>query len=201
MDERLHLRLDDNDLIAAAQILSWIALPHRPQDGVDLLCNWYWARQKFLGHPLPDLPFALKKPSRLESQLRRLEATCLVGFRAGIWLNWKILSASPSPWFSNIHMSTRKLASRRASTKGTESHNEIRDVWSKRKPVAHMALAAANAIGGWLKENDLYEFGLSGAILHPEWVSEAIEMSEEWRRSASRFIDPATFHRFHRDSF
>jgi hypothetical protein len=203
MTERRSIRLDDNDLVAGAQILSWIARPHRPESAVKILNHWYWELQRDRGKQIPDLPFALSKRNRIELQFRRLEADCLTGMRAGVWLQWKVLENSQHPWFTDAGTSTRELARRRAETKGTNTDpaNEIRDIWQKRKPVLHLALSAGDALGRWLTERDLYGFGLSGAVLDPSWVPDAIERSEKWCRSASQFFPAENFYHFHRDTF
>ena len=207
MPERPEIRLDDNDVVAAAQILSWVARPHRPESGVDLLQHWYWRLFQIRGREVPELPFDLRARKRIEAQFKRLEIDCIAGFRAGMWLQWKILDHSECSWFANFSMSTRELSRRRAAAKhpAREEYrnpdNEIRDIWSRRKPIAHLALSAGNAIASWLAKRDLQGFGLSGAMLQPDWVAEAIEKSEDWFRPASRFIEPSQFVRFHRDTF
>jgi hypothetical protein len=204
--ERREIRLDDHDVLAAAQILSWIARPHRPESGMKVLNHWYVELQRDRGKVVPDLPFNLMRRNRIEAQFRRLEADCLIGFRAGTWLNWKILSAAPGPWLGGINVSTRELGRRRASARQAKPenetpNNEIRSIWSKRKPVAHLALAAANSIGARYAAHDLRGFGLSWTILNPDWVADALARSEDWFRSASRHMDADQFYRFHRDTF
>ena len=200
------MRLDDDDTVAAAQILSWIARPHRSESAMKVLDHWRrellrsWGR----GDPMPDA--YLMRRNRIETQFKRLEVEVLRGIRAGLWLQWKILDQSPIPLFAGIKMPTRELARRRSAARHSRPENEkpaneIRDIWRKGKPVSHLALATGNALGGWLADRDLRGFGLSGAILQPTWVPDAIEQSEAWFHSASRFIEPAQFRRFHRDTF
>jgi hypothetical protein len=141
------------------------------------------------------------KRSRIEAQFRRFESVCLNGLRAGIWFNWKLVTHAPGPWFEQFDRSIRQLASRRASARKTEVSNEIRDIWSKRKPVAHLALSAANAIGRLHQTNNWAGFGLAGTLLAPTWVSEAINQSEEWFRSGSTVMEPSQFYHFRRDTF
>lgn len=204
MADRREIELDANDVVAAAQILSWIAMPHRPQDGVDLLCQWFWARRRHRGEPIPDLPFDLKKPSRLAPQLENFRQRVCSGFRAGQWFELKTLSGPNRPaMFSNFAATTRSLAARRAGVRGTAAANEIRDVWSRRKPVAHMAIAAANNIAAEHTARNVGGFDLEPTLFNPVWVGDAI-LEAESRASgamATGAFDIARLYRFHRDTF
>jgi hypothetical protein len=208
VDERYAIRVDDDDLIAAAQILAWIARPHRPESAVKLLNEWYLRLLIIRGVSSTELPFLPDKKGRLDPKFYRLQTECMTGFRAGTWLNWKILSAAPHKWFASVDISTRELGRRRAQARHAVPENElpdneIRDVWSKRKPIAHLALGAGQAIGRSLAAEGLQGFGLSKALLNPGWVNVAIASAEEWAHSASSVGVPegTVLHRFHRDTF
>ena len=202
MDDRQSVRLDPDDTVAAAQILAWVSRPHRPESAVKVLNHWYWLNWRKAGRPLPEaFDLALEKPGRIEGPFRKLEADCLAAFRAGAWAQSALLKAAPHHWFDSFDTGIRKLGERRANARGTAAGNEIRDIWSKRKAVAHMCLASANAVGGLHHERGWVGFGLSGTMLNPVWVAEAIEQSEVWARSLRRLPNPTPLVRFHRDSF
>jgi hypothetical protein len=196
--ERRSIHLDQDDVVAAAQILSWIARPNRPESGVKVLNHWYHANQKKLGRPIPPLPFDLMKPNRIETQFIKLQADCLIALEAGQWFNVTILRNCPHPWFESYKQSVTRLSHNRAEHRQTDKSNELRDVWIKRKPVLHLCLSAGNALGRWLQERDLFGFGLAGAMIEPTWVDEAVEWSEKWARSIPNQIEFENTIRFHR---
>jgi len=74
--ERPVVRVTDNDLIAAMQILACIARPHRPASGGELLQMWFWSRKHYRREKLPELgelQFLKKKWSqqnRIEPKLK-----------------------------------------------------------------------------------------------------------------------------------
>jgi hypothetical protein len=193
---RTDIRLDDEDTIAAAQILAWIARPHRPESAVKALNHWYWTYHRKAGRDLPAMPFALEKPGRLQGPMLRLQAECLTAFRAGVWLQWTIFKDAPGPRLGGARHGVTSLAALRVGM--DDRGNEIAKVWSKRKPVAHMCLAAGNAIGRHHRERRWRGFGLAGAMLQPSWVGEAIEQSEEWAHTVSRLPSAWPTFRFHR---
>lgn len=207
--ERRSILLDQHNVVAAAQILSWVAMPHRPQAGVDLLCNWYWARRKHRGDTVLDLPFDLKKPNRLEQQLETFRHRVLRGFRAGSWFQLRVLSApNQSTWFADFDVSIRSLARRQLppSRRGGESEaegNPIRDIWSRRKPIAHMAIAAGDAIAEIHLQREVPGFDLEMTLFDPVWLVAALEAAESRAHGASLVgaFDLSQMHRFYRDTF
>ena len=204
MSDRREIILDSENVTAAAQILAWIALPHRPQSGVDLLNNWFWARRRHRREPVPDLPFDLKKPNRLGPQLETFRQRTLTAFRAGMWFETKTMSGPNRPAiFSGFDVSTRHLAYKRAGLRDTAPANEIRDVWSRRKSVAHLAAGAGNAIAQVHAARGVPGFDLEMTLFDPVWVEEAISQSESRARAASLLgaFDLSKLHHFHRDTF
>ncbi|MFN3846417.1 MAG: hypothetical protein ACK4RZ_11455 [Paracoccaceae bacterium] len=199
MPDRREIWLDGNDTIAAAQIISWIARPKQPERAMKVLNHWYWIRHRKLGNSLPDECFNLMMPKRMEGQFLRIQdKDCRDAFRAAAWAQHAILKASP-PMFGR-KLSDRGIRSLAAAGVDDEEQvgNEISKIWSKRKPVAHMCLAAGNAIGRHHRERGWCGFGLSGSLLQPTWVTEAIEQSEEWARSFRHLPNPANYFHFRR---
>ena len=200
MGERPAVRLDDDDMIAGAQILAWIARPHRPDSAMKILDHWRRELQRGWGRPDPVPGASLMRRNLIERQFRRLEWQCLGGFRAGQWFQTAILQRAPHPWFDAFTDGVTRLATARVDGGASAISNEMR-AWSNRKPVAHLCLSSGNALGRWLYHRELHGFGLSGALLHPTWVSEAIDMSEQWARDMPGQIDVRKAVRFHRDTF
>lgn len=205
---RRAIRLDENDVVAAAQILAWIALPHRPHAGVDLLCNWFWARRHYRGQPIPELPFKLKKPSLLGPQLEQFRRRALAGFRAGLWFEQVVMSTSDVSWFEGYHVSVRSLARRLLTPQQRreapeETGNKFRDIWSPRKPFAHLAAAAACEIANEHERLGVAGFDLEMTLFNPVWVPAAIEQAEGRARGAASVGAFALndLVRFRRDNF
>lgn len=211
MGERRAIRLDNHDIIAAAQILAWIALPHRPHDGVNLMQQWYFARRRHRGQENPALPFDLKKPNRLEPQLVQFEARCLDAFRAGIWFDRQITrgpNVVAGPIAKGMSVSIHRLAARRMRAKGIDpveegTGNAVRDIWSKRKPVAHLASALCMCLATRLEREDRRGFDLERTMFDPVWIDQVLKGAENKARLAiiSGAVPPAQLYRFHRDSF
>lgn len=207
--ERRAIRLDARDMVAGAQILSWIALPHRPAHGVALLNHWYWARRRFRKEGVPALPFTLKKLNRIEGQLQNFNARVSDAFLAGVWLQRRSFSALPGeggPIASMLKAwgaSTKSQAQRRAVLRGTAQSQEIRDIWSRRKPVLHLAWAAGETLADRYHCEGRQGFDLERTVFWPDWVPATIDRAEQIASQVCRFgaFDPGQFHRFHRDSF
>lgn len=211
MGERRAIRLDDHDLIAGAQILGWIALPHRPHDGANLMQQWYFARRRHRGQENPALPFDLKKPNRLAPQLVQFEARCLDAFRAGLWFDKQIMrgpNVIDGPIAGVMSVSIHRLAAGRMKAKGIDpveqgTGNAVRDIWSKRKPVAHLASALGMFLVTRSEREGQHGFDLERTVFDPVWIDEVLERAENRARHAiiSGAVQPAQLHRFHRDSF
>lgn len=202
------LRLDDHDLIAGVQILAWIAMPHRPQPGVRLLEQWFWARRRRRKENVPSLPFQLIKQGRLVTQLAQFERRSLEAFRAGLWFDRRVWAALPAggPILTGIQSmgaSTRRLANSYADRNGIEQGNAIRTIWSKRKPVLHLASAAAEILASRHADEDRRGFDLERTVFQPDWVSETIERAEQKANFAAKLgvFPRACFYRFHRDDY
>lgn len=188
--------LDENDTVAAAQILAWIARPHRPASAIKVLNHWYWIAHRKRGGILPDMPFSLEKPGRLEPSFLKLEADCLMAFRAGSWAQSAILKNTPAPWFKSFSVGIRARAAVHAGE--DSAGNAIRDIWSRRRPVAHMCLAAGNAIGRLHREQGWIGFGLAGTMRDTSWVQEAIQQAPQWSRTLAQMPGAVPMHCFRR---
>lgn len=204
---RREIRLHDDDLIAGAQILAWIAMPHRPEQGVHLLEQWYWGRRRFRGEIVPPLPYDLGKRSRLVPQLAQFNRRVLDAFRAGMWFHRRCLATTPgngiiSQGLRGLGASTRTLAKSYADRNGVEQGNAIRVIWSKRKPVLHLAYAAGEVLSARYWEEDRGGFDLERTVFWPNWVTDTISRAEQkanWATRDSTF-QLSAFYRFHRDN-
>lgn len=169
-DDRPIVRVTDNDLQAAMQILACIARPHNQsklEAGGNLLQAWFWARKRQRGESTPDLDFQHGKAfqrSRIEPKLNTFSKDLWNAFVAGRWLQSKLLSDASNlhPWFEGFSgLSLRYQAANHWNRKNANrialdnSHTTSRDddagnirasIWRKRRPIVHMALAAANEI-------------------------------------------------------
>jgi hypothetical protein len=188
MPERIRERLDGDDTIAAAQILSWIARPDRLTSGLSLL-----------------LPSA-KKPNRVESQRPAFQKDFLRGLEAGRWFNAKALAADPD-WESKTlfppdRSTTRKMAKRSVGGLEVEKSNAIKRVWSNRKQIAHLASAARTAlVAKSLVDNlslDPWAF-----VADPDWVQDVIDEAERRLALACEVgaFEASGFRQFHRGNF
>lgn len=151
MVERKEVWLDADDTIAAMQILACIARPNRPDLAGELMQQWFWARKRHRREQVPDLPFRLKKKGEIERQLGALKDDVLQAFIAARWFNRMIQQKSPNQ--SNVGNGLKKTSLRKMA--GVEGKLEPQDnrignvitkIWTPRRPVLHMALAAGSAI-------------------------------------------------------
>lgn len=204
--QRHEVRLDDLDMVAGAQILAWIAMPHRPQPGVRLLNQWFWARRRFRKESVPDLPFELGKPNRLTSQLVQFDRRVLDAFRAGVWFDrrqWAMIPGNGplAAGMRGLGASTRQLAKSHAGRNGIEQGNAIRAIWSKRKPVLHLASAAVEVLAARYADEERQGFDLERTVFWPNWVADTINRAEQKAEAAARYgtFQLSDFHRFHRD--
>lgn len=202
------IRLDDRDLIAGAQILAWIAMPHRPQPGVHLLEQWYWSRRRYRKENVPPLPYDLSKQSRITLQLAQFNRRVLEGLRAGIWFHRRCLVGVPGDGLiltglRGMGASTRRLARMCADRTGVEQANAIRAIWSRRKPVLHLASAAAEVLAARYADEDRRGFDLERTIFWPNWVADTIDLASQKADFAARYggFSHSGFYRFHRDTF
>ena len=202
------IRLDDRDLIAGAQILAWIAMPHRPQPGVHLLEQWYWSRRRYRKENVPSLPYNLSKQSRITLQLAQFNRRLLEGLRAGVWFERRCLAAVPGDGpittvLRGMGASTRQLARMYANRTGVEQSNAIRDIWSRRKPVLHLASAAAQVLAVRYADEDRRGFDLERTIFWPNWVADTIDVAGQKAKFAAKHggFSYSGFYRFHRDNY
>lgn len=156
---------------------------------------------------MPTLPFELKKPNRIASQLGKFKMDLLRGFRAGLWFEQRTMAGPNRPvMFSNFQANIRSLARYQLPQSQKDPENEgnvIRDIWSRRKPISHLAIAAVTSIALFHEERDLDGLDLEMTVFDPVWVKRAIEESESQARSAllmGAFTENQLY-RFNRDSF
>lgn len=155
------------------QILACIARPHNQgklEAGGNLLQAWFWARKSHRGESTPDLDFLHAKSfqrSRIEPKLRTFSEDLWKAFEAARWLQAIMLSDAGKKhhWFHGFSQITlRSLAANKwnaaphrqagfqsgemaeTAPEEDDAGNIRKSIWWKRRPVVHMALAAANEI-------------------------------------------------------
>lgn len=170
---RQEIRLSADNRAAALEVIAWIARPHRAEQTVALLQDW-------LGRS--------EKPSRINPKMARLEGDLLRAIKAASWLQSAILAKGSErlPVMDSYKRSFRQMAADGSQYEQHEDSigNEIRNVWSRRKPVAHLALAVGNEIGRLNNEQGVEGFDWRLVIGSPDWVVPALKQAEQWARSA-----------------
>lgn len=106
----------------------------------------------------------------------------------------------------NFDVKIRSLARRQLPGSRRDAENEgnvIRDIWSRRKPIAHVAIAAANNIARIHQQREVGGFDLEMTVFDPAWVSETVIEAESRARAAmlTGAFKERQLYRFHRDSF
>ncbi len=203
--ERLQICLDADDLVAGVQILAYIARPHRPVSVAKVFDAWVNQTEK---------------PSRLRPKIDVTVRHLLNGFEAARWLQRAILSGAannkeaflldswqrvPVTGFSGSWPATslRSNALLRANHV-QDTGNAFRDIWSKRKPILHLALAAGSEIGRLHHSQLIKGLDINLVVTDLSWVKPALAQAEGWAASAQTLsiLPPAlSWHFFQRDSF
>ncbi len=197
MADRQSVRLDDADLIAAAQIIGWLAFPARPEHGVKTIQQWAVRRQLARGEFDGKLPFSMDKPNRLQQRIDTLNHQLRRRLRAGHWLAQRMGKESNRPLSPGRGL--RALARRESELH--EIPNLVRDYWTGSVPVIHLAKASLFAIIAAYQREERGGWHLERTIFWPDWVPEAIEQSEGDARWAVKLELAAQekLIRFHRD--
>jgi hypothetical protein len=202
---RRKIYLDAGELAAGAEILGYIARPHRPESVIKVIDGWLNQTEK---------------PSRLRPKIDTLVKDLLNGFEAARWLQRAILSGAantkkivlletgqklnvsgfPGSWpVTSLRSSALKKT---YDVEGTG--NTIRDIWSRRKPILHLALAAGNEIGKLNKSKAVSGLDINLAVTDWSWVKPTLVQAEGWAVSAQQLsILPLAlpWHFLQRDSF
>lgn len=185
---RQQITLASDDTAAAAQILAWIARPHRQEDSERILRQFVMKYAQMAGWTPPD-GLALDKPSRLEPRLLKLQGDIQKAFEAARWFQAMVLRGDGTDPFSNFDkISKRKLAASYSRYRQDEQAigPTIQRLWKKREAVAHMCIAAGNSIGRLHVERGQKGLDLRLPMCHAsEWVSDAIAQAEGWARTAN----------------
>lgn len=202
---RRKIYLDAGDLAAGAEILAYIARPHRPESVIKVIDGWLNQTEK---------------PSRLRPKIDTLVKDLLNGFEAARWLHRAILSGAANTKKIVLFESGEKLkvsefpgswpvSSLRSSAlkKAYEDYaagNTFRDIWSRRKPILHLALAAGNEIGKLNKSKAVSGLDMNLVVTDWSWVKPTLVQAEGWAFSAQKLsILPLAlpWHFLQRDSF
>lgn len=197
MASRQSVQLDDADLIAAAQILGWLAFPARPEHGVKTIQQWAIRRQQARGEFQGEPPFPMDKPNRLQQRIDTLNHQLRRRLRAGDWLAQRMGKKA------NLRIipgrGLRALARRESNLH--EVPNLVRDYWTNSVPVIHLAKASLFAIIAAYQREGRAGWHLERTIFWPDWVPEAIEQSEQTARWTVKLklAEPERLIRFHRE--
>lgn len=195
--DRSVVRVTDNDLVAAMQILACIARPHRPASAGELMQQWLWARKRYRKEGLPaDLEIAVPDKNVIESKLVALAKDISAGLEAGEWLQMKWAACSDGVLVRAMGASIRQQAARkwneehRAGIKQGQGHVTSRDdqtaiakqrIWTKRRPVAHMSLAVRDIAAEVFKETPRE---LEALLFNPTWINDALARAETYAEVA-----------------
>lgn len=187
---RRQITLASDDTAAAAQILAWIARPHRQEDAEGILRQFVMKHWQMAEGTPPD-GFALDKPSRLQPRLLTLQDDIQKAFKAARWFQAMVLRGDGSSAFSGFDkISKRKLAADYSGYHQRENAigPTIKRLWKAREAVAHMCIAAGNSIGRLHVECGQKGLDLRLPMFHAgEWVSDAVAQAEGWARTADHF--------------
>ena len=192
-EDRPIVRVTDNDLTAAMQILACIARPNRPASAGELMQQWFWARKRYRREGLPDdLEVPIPDKDRIEAKLPALTKDIGNGLEAGRWFKTKWMAESDGIITKAFGRSIREQGAQRwnvehqADIKRGQGHATSRDdqtatakqrIWIKRRPVAHMALAVGNEMGGGIAD-------LEELLFDPSWVKASLERAEAYAKVA-----------------
>lgn len=211
MAERREVRLDDQDLIAGAQILGWLAFPDRPQQGVRTIQQWLIRRQQAREEFIGELPFRLDKPNRLQLRINTMNKQLRRRLRAGDWLAKRMGKAAGTPLSMAMGMGLNALARREnqllqfqfaeQSEIDRDQPNLIRDYWTASLPVIHLAKASLFSILEAYRKEGRDGWHLERTVFWPDWVPGAIAWSENTAGFAAQLglVEPSQMIRFHRD--
>jgi hypothetical protein len=186
---RREVILAHDDTAAAAQILAWIARPHRQADAEIVLKQFVMKYAQMAGWT-PD-GVVLERPSRLEPRLLTLQGDVQKAIETARWFQAIALRGDKSAAFTKFRpISKRELAADYSGYRQDEDAigPKIQRLWKTREPVVHLCLAACNAIGRMQLERAQKGLDLRLPMFHAgEWVGEAIAQAEGWARTASAF--------------
>lgn len=177
---RQQITLSREDGAAALEILAFLAHPQRPEYGLRVMNDW--ARHHFGNQA------GAEKWSRLEPKLRRCDGLIERSLVAGYWLHRRCALS-----FSDRH--SQELgpveASLRTSARAFGIHGKeetaLRDYWDRSRTVAHLALAAGEAIHSAFgsREATGWQWSLRDIAFNPAWVDRAVTHAEAKAQAAS----------------
>jgi hypothetical protein len=193
-DERSIVRVTADDRIAAMQILACIARLHRTASAGELMQQWFWARKRYRREGLPDeLAIPIPDKDRINAKLPALAKDISAGLQAGRWFKRKWMAESDGALVRAAGASFRQQAAehwnsahRGSIKRETEAAVTSREdataaakqrIWTKRRPVAHRALAVSNHVRAISTERSLE---LEQLVFDPAWVGEALERAEDY---------------------
>jgi|TARA_R110002049_G_scaffold3488_1_gene26089 hypothetical protein len=216
--ERPVVRVMDDDRMAAWQILACIARPHSPKrtaSAGELMQQWYWARRRHLrvNYTPAELAIAIPDKDRINSKLPALAKDISAGLQAGKWLKLKWASESDGIITQASGASFREQGAREwnaapehkrlicsgdiAATTSREDNSATakQRIWTRRRPVAHMALAVREQVREHYTDG-LHE--LEALVFDPQWVAGALERAERYADAAVRhkILEPGESWRF-----
>jgi hypothetical protein len=192
--DRPIVRVTHDDCTAALQIIACIARPKRPASAGELMQQWFWARKRYRREGLPEcLEIKIPDKNKITAKLPALRKDILNAWESGRWLLRRCAADCGGEVADRYGASFRQLGAkhwndthRRGITKGDLSEaSSSRDesavakqiIWTKRRPVAHMALAVLSTMRQELDTLEELTFDTS-------WVSEALDVAEVWADNA-----------------
>lgn len=193
--DRPIVRVTDEDLIAAMQILACIARPQQPARAGELMQQWFWARKRHRREGLPpELAIPVPDKDRISSKLPALAKDIKAAIEAGDWLKMKWAAEETFFGFSLRQQGARRWnASHKAdilqgkiaatASRENEAASAKQRIWNKRRPVVHMALAVREEL------RELHPEGLpdlEAVVFNPVWVSGALRRAEGYAEAAIR---------------
>jgi len=194
VSQRRKVVISGDPEIARLEILAHIVYPHRLPFALNLLRDW---QLHYNGETR-----GAEKWSRLEPKLRRFDDIVRRRLQGAYWHRlWGNSEISPNGHARTIRESAR-VEIAKLSRKAQESAKEetiIRDHWERVRPVAHLGIAAGEAIQtslvgdltsqpGWDPRSAWKspQFDLRRVAFHLDWSSAAIARAEIYARSADK---------------
>lgn len=196
--DRPIVRVTDNDIIAAMQILACISRPKNPARAGELLQQWFWARKRFRREGLPsDLEISIPDKGRIAAKLPALVKDIEAAMKAGEMFKSKWMIESDGVIVKAFGQSLRRQGAQMWNekhkaqiAKGTKGRTSSRDdeaasakqrIWHKRRPIAHMALAVRNYVNPILSEQTVE---LEELVFNPVWVEDVLVRAEVYAEVA-----------------
>lgn len=201
MADRPAVALDGDDQIAAAQILAWLAFPEHPDRGIRVMQNFVYRWQQARGAAKVKPLFDVYKTGILEKRLDTFEHQLRRRMTASEIMIGRIAANREGQISRAFGVGLNESIRRRIGGRDEQLGRLVRDYWTKSIPVIHLASSTRSAILAACERDAVKRFDLTRAVFKPDWVSQALEASEQQADWVSHFL-PVERNRmihFHRD--